>query len=152
MRGRTKIRISLTQRAVRRPLGGEGDGGAAHDRRRPHFSTGHGMLAAAPRQARPTAADHVLQIEPGFTIRGLTRLAYSDEVEQRGPLPRRRKYVRRCIPRGRSGKGSNTSGLPPSRLTLRSIRLCCCDADIVRTTTHRVAPWPPSDPACRSLR
>ena len=121
----------------------------------PHFSTGHAMLAAALAKlgrVAEAAADHVLQIEPGFTIRGLTRLAYSDEVEQRGPLPRRRKYVRRCIPRGRPGKGSNTSGLPPSRLTLRSIRLCCCDADIVRTTTHRVAPWPPSNPACRSLR
>ena len=27
---------------------------------------------------------------------------------------RRRKYARRCIPRGCSGKGSDTSALPPS--------------------------------------
>jgi hypothetical protein len=31
---------------------------------------------------------------------------------------RRRKYVRRCMPRGFSGKGSNGSGLPPSRIRI----------------------------------
>jgi tetratricopeptide (TPR) repeat protein len=51
----------------------------------PRFSTGHAMLAAAfaklGRAAEAkAAADHVLQIEPGFTIRGLTGLAYADEA------------------------------------------------------------------------
>jgi hypothetical protein len=39
------------------------------------------MLAAALAKLGQAAADHVMQIEPGFTIRGLTRLAYRDEVE-----------------------------------------------------------------------
>lgn len=50
----------------------------------PRFSSGHAMLAGALAMlGRPEAeavANHVLQIEPSFTTRGLTRLAYTDEA------------------------------------------------------------------------
>jgi hypothetical protein len=61
------------------------------------------MLAAALAKlgrVAEAAADHVLQIEPGFTIRGLTRLAYSDENGQRGPLPAPRRTAAACAGAG----------------------------------------------------
>ena len=59
------------------------------------------MLAAAlAKLGRVAEADHVLQIEPGFTIRGLTRLAYSDENGQRGPLPAPRRTAAACAGAG----------------------------------------------------